>query len=105
MPMLDMPLKKLKSYKGLNPKPKDFDRYWDKALKEMRALDPKVTLTPHKTLKVPYAECFDMYWTGVGGARIHAKLLRPKTAPKPHPALCMFHGYSGSAGDRSHKLP
>ena len=102
--MLDMPLKKLKSYKGINPKPKDFDRYWDKALKEMRALDPKVTLTPHKTLKVPYAECFDMYWTGVGGARIHAKLLRPKAAPKPHPALCMFHGYSGSAGDWSHKL-
>jgi len=99
-----MPLSKLKTYKGINPKPKDFDRYWEKALREMRSVDPKVTLVPHKTLDAPFSECFDMYWTGVGGARIHAKLLRPKNAQKPHPALCMFHGYSGSAGDWSHKL-
>lgn len=104
MPILDMPLTKLKTYKGVNPKPKDFDVFWEKALKEMRALDPKVELKPNKTLKVSYADCYDLYWRGVGGARIHAKLLKPKNAPRPHPALCVFHGYSMSSGDWNDKL-
>jgi len=105
MPVLDLPLKKLKTYRGANPKPKDFDAYWDRALREMRALDPKMRLSPAKGVKASYAECFDMTWTGVGGARIHAKLLRPKRPAAKHPALCLFHGYSMSAGDWSDKLP
>ena len=42
MPMIDMPLEELKEYKGVNPKPADFDEYWEKALAEMNAVDPKV---------------------------------------------------------------
>jgi cephalosporin-C deacetylase len=102
MPILDMPLAKLKTYKGMNPRPKDFDVYWDKALREMGSVDPKVKLTPDKTIQVSYAEFFDLHWTGVGGARIHAKLKRPK---KPTgPAIVAFHGYSMSAGDWSDHL-
>lgn len=29
MPLVDMPLKELKKYRGTNPKPEDFDEYWD----------------------------------------------------------------------------
>lgn len=99
MPVLDMPLAKLKKYKGMNPRPKDFDAFWDRALREMRSLDPKVKLVPNKTLQVSYADFFDMTWTGVGGARIHAKLVRPKKISGRKPALLVFHGYSMSAGD------
>jgi cephalosporin-C deacetylase len=49
-------------------------------------------------------ECFHMYFTGVNGARVHAKLLRPEKAVSPHPAVLMFHGYSGNSGDWSDKL-
>ena len=94
-----MPLNKLKSYKGMNPKPRDFDAYWDRALQEMKAVDPKATLVPNPTLKVSYADFFDLYWTGVGGSRIHAKLVSPKDTSKKGPALLAFHGYSMSAGD------
>jgi cephalosporin-C deacetylase len=45
-----------------------------------------------------------MYFTGVGGARVHARLLRPKKAAGKHPAVLMFHGYTGSAGDWADKL-
>ncbi len=104
MPLLfDMPFEQLKTYQGTNPRPNDFDAYWDKALAEMRALDPQVELVP-SDFQAPYAECFHMYFTGVGGARVHAKLLRPKEAPTPHPAVLMFHGYSGSSGDWFDKL-
>ena len=104
MPLLfDMPLKKLKSYRGRNPKPADFEQFWAKSLAEMRALDPQIELQPAK-FQTEFAECFHLYFTGVDGARIHAKLLRPKQAPKPHPAVVMFHGYSGNCGDWLDKL-
>jgi cephalosporin-C deacetylase len=103
MPVFEMPLEQLRTYQGTNPRPADFDEYWDRALEEMRSLDAEVELVPHD-LTAPFAECFDLYFTGVGGARIHAKYLRPKGAAEPHPAVVMFHGYSGSSGDWADKL-
>jgi cephalosporin-C deacetylase len=103
MPLVDMPLAKLKEYEGRNPRPDDFDAYWDAAVAEMEAADPKVELIPHP-LNAPFAECFHLYFTGVGGARVHAKYLRPKGMAEPHPAVLMFHGYSGSSGDWADKL-
>ncbi|HPD16009.1 MAG TPA: alpha/beta fold hydrolase [Planctomycetota bacterium] len=104
MPLtFDFPLERLKTYQGINPRPADFDAYWDRALAEMHALDPQVTLTPAE-FQAPFAECFDLHFTGVGGARVYAKLLRPKSAPKPHPAVLLFHGYSGNSGDWWDKL-
>ncbi len=98
-----MQLNKLKKYQGRNPKPKDFDRYWARALREMRSTDPELELVPAK-FKVDCAECFDLYFTGAQGARIHAKYLRPKKSHKPHPAVVFFHGYSGSSGEWNDKL-
>jgi len=101
--MFDFPLEKLKTYLGINPRPADFDAYWDSALAEMRVLDPQVELVP-AAFQSPFADCFDMYFTGVGDARVYAKLLKPKNAPEPHPALLVFHGYSGDSGDWADKL-
>ncbi len=103
MPVFEMPLTELKTYQGRNPRPADFDEYWDRSLAEMHALDPQVELRPHP-LSASFAECFELYFTGVGGARVHAKYLRPSNAKKPHPAVLMFHGYSGSSGEWSDKL-
>ena len=103
MPIVDMPLAELECYEGRNPRPADMDAYWDKALAEMQAIDPQVELVPH-ALDAPFAECFDLYFTGVGGARVHAKYLRPAGTRAPHPALLQFHGYSSNSGDWSDKL-
>ncbi len=101
--MFDMPLEKLYTYQGRNPRPTDFDAFWDRGLAEMRAIDPQVELKP-APFQTPFAECLDMFFTGVGNARVHAKLLRPRHAPAPHPAILMFHGYSGNSGDWYDKL-
>ena len=45
-----------------------------------------------------------MYFTGIGGARIHAKLVRPKNIKSPQPAVLQFHGYSGDCGNWHNKL-
>jgi cephalosporin-C deacetylase len=104
MPLtFDFPLDKLKKYQGINPRPPDFDNFWDHAIEEMQSVNPQVKLVP-AAIQLPNAECFHMYFTGVGGARIHAKLLRPKNASRPHPAVVMFHGYTGDSGDFTDKL-
>jgi cephalosporin-C deacetylase len=103
MPVIDMPLERLREYKGVSPCPVDIDEYWDKALEEMRATNPEVELVPAK-FQVPFADCFNLYFTGVRGARIHAKYLRPKQVTENKPAILQFHGYSGSSGDWNDKL-
>ncbi|MCB0129327.1 MAG: acetylxylan esterase [Caldilineaceae bacterium] len=104
MPLLfDMPMEQLREYQGVNPRPADFDAFWDQGLAEVSALDPQIELVP-ADFQTPIADCYHLYFTGTGGARVHAKLLRPKTNAGPHPAVLMFHGYSGNSGDWSEKL-
>lgn len=98
MPLLDMPVEKLKQYQGINPKPDDFEQYWERALAELDATAPDVELIPADYTH-PTADCYDMYYNGVGGARIYAKLLVPKNIKKPAPAILRFHGYNGYSGD------
>lgn len=66
MPIVDMPLNELYQYKGRNPKPADFDAYWERALAELRGVDPQVQLVP-SDFQTPHAECMDLYYTGVRG--------------------------------------
>ncbi|MEI7025360.1 acetylxylan esterase [Paenibacillus sp. y28] len=103
MPLVDWPLEKLQQYQGMNRKPADFEEYWKTAVAEMRAVEPNVELVP-STFQVPSADCYDLYFTGVRGARIHAKYLRPKQAKGKLPALLNFHGYTGHSGDWADKL-
>lgn len=104
MPLtFDLPLEQLKTYLGKNPRPSNFDSFWDQGLAEMRSIDSKVELIKAK-FQSPNVECFHLFFTGVGGARVHAKLLRPANAPTPHPAVLLFHGYTGNAGDWVDKL-
>jgi cephalosporin-C deacetylase len=103
MPLIDMPLADLYKYQGINPKPLDHDAFWEAALQEMHDMDAKVELVPSQ-FQAPGAECFDLYFTGVRNARIHAKYLRPTRSQTPHPAVIMFHGYTQDSGDWSDKL-
>ena len=104
MPLsFDMPLEKLKSYKGSTPKPQDFDLFWDTKLIDVTNIDPKVEIIPSK-FQTSFAECFDLYFTSTKNARIHAKLVHPKKSTTPNPAIIMFHGYAGDSGDWSDKL-
>jgi len=104
MPLtFDLPLEQLRTYRGINPRPVDFDHFWDDGLREMKAVDPDVKLVPAE-FQVPGVECSHLYFTGVGGARVHAKFLRPQNMTKPCPALLQFHGYACNSSDWSTKL-
>lgn len=106
MPLIDLPLSKLRRYRGRNPRPADFDRYWRDALHELDATPPRAEFVPNPTLSTAKAECFDLWFDGLGGARLHAKYVRPRAraGSERHRAVLMFHGYSGNSGDWLPKL-
>jgi cephalosporin-C deacetylase len=99
-----MPLEQLYRYQGCSPRPQDFDRYWEESLAELDATKPNISLTPSREFSAPGAECLDLYFTGVGGARVYAKLLRPVVRRTSAPAVLMFHGYHSNSGRWHDKL-
>ena len=85
------------------PGPADFDAYWEQAQRELAAVDAAVELVPAQ-FQAPFARCDHLYFTGVGGPRVHAKLLRPAARAAPGPAVLMFHGYRGQSPEWSEML-
>jgi cephalosporin-C deacetylase len=102
--LIDKPIPELLTYEGRNPRPADHDRYWERALAELDAQELRPELIP-APFSGFFAECFDLWFTGVGGARIHAKYVRPKKIFGKIPGVLKFHGYSANAGDWFHLLP
>jgi cephalosporin-C deacetylase len=98
-----MPLEKLYEYRGLNECPADIDAYWDHGIAEMEALGTGFELVESE-YRFPGVECFELFFTGVGGARIHCRLARPARREGKLPGPCVFHGYSGSCGQFSDLL-
>ncbi len=100
MPLIDMPLEKLREYQGRNPRPADFDAYWDRAIVEMHALGVEHELEP-AIFQTDRVKCSHLFFRGVGGARVHAKLLQPKErlvgGAARGPAVVVFHGYTGAS--------
>ncbi len=120
MPLnFDMPFDSLASYAGRNPRPDDFDAYWERALDELERTPIDLELAPAAVSppagtgrRAPFAEYRDLWFTGIGGARVHAKLVRPvgdaaarsAGANGKGPAVLQFHGYSADSGDWQSKL-
>lgn len=94
-------IEELLKYQGSSPKPRDFDAYWERALKELDAqpLDYELVKAEFQT---PLAECYHLYFTGVGGARVHAKFAKPTrqdAGSRKGIGLALFHGYHTGSGD------
>ena len=107
MPLVDLPLSELYRYQGRNPRPADFDAYWDRALRELDGIDPAPVLSPAEGNPSRGCDCFDLWFSSIGGAKIYAKYLRPKralAAAQRHPAIVRFHGYSANSGGWAEKF-
>jgi cephalosporin-C deacetylase len=99
----DLPFEELLTYEGRTPRPADHDEYWERALADLAAVPADVVIEPAE-FQTPLARCSHLWFTGTGGARVHAKLLQPIAPTAPHPALLQFHGYTGGSGDWSSRL-
>ena len=104
MPMIDMPVAELDKYYGVNPKPDDFEEYWKTALSDLEKVPPQIEMKK-APFQSPAVECYDLYFTGMNGARIYVKHLRPKNVKGKIPAVLQFHGYTGYCGSYVEKIP
>lgn len=93
----------LKNYKGLGEAPADYDEYWARAKKDLENVSLEYELVKSDFV-TRSCEAYDLYFTGVGGARIHCQFLKPKNITGKIPAIAMFHGYWGNCGEWSGKL-
>ena len=96
MPLIDMPLEQLKVYQGINPRPADFDEFWDRSLAEMNAIDPQARFIPYPFAS-KIADCFELRFTSTKGALVYAKFARPKNIQQKIPAVLNFHGLAASS--------
>ncbi|OKP82761.1 acetylesterase [Paenibacillus helianthi] len=102
--MSERSLPQLKAYQGSSPKPADFDSFWERALADLDTQTMDYELVPAEFTS-ELAECFHLYFTGVGGAKVHCKYVRPKKSEQVKgPGVVMFHGYSCDSGDWMEKV-
>ncbi len=70
------------------PEPKDFDRFWRRKIKELRAVPVNPVLTEKPSDK-PDVAYFTVKMDHLGGKNVHGQLAKPKRAGK-FPAIVIF---------------
>lgn len=101
--LFDFKTEPLKDYRGVGEAPREYEAYWDRA-RQALAEAPLSYELEKADFSCRSAEAYDLYFTGVGGARIHCQLLKPKGLSSKIPAVAMFHGYWTHSGDWTGKL-
>ena len=100
-------MEKYLNYKGISPFPDDFDNFWNEEINKADEFFEKELKYEmiKKDFGIPFAECYDLYFNGTGGARIYSKLIIPKgTKDKKIPFILKFHGYQGQSSDWSRNI-
>ena len=98
-----MSLEEMRNYQGTNPRPGDFDSFWEEETEQLNIWDPQPSLVA-SSVRFLSAECFDLYFRGTDHAKIHAKYIRPREYKGRLPVIFLFHGYTGDSGDWWDKL-
>lgn len=83
-------------YSGLTPVPDDFDAFWDARMAEADAVALEYGITPSEIPPYGTVDYLDLHFCGMGGARLYAKYVKPRSAA-PLPLVLQFHGYPGAS--------
>ena len=104
MPLIDMPLDRSCAYQGRNPRPADFDAFWDGGARETARPDPRAGAEPARLERAATPNASTCGSRGSAGAGPRRSTSRPAAGGETHPAVLMFHGYTGSSGEWLDKL-
>lgn len=97
MPFSAERLAELEACRGKNPIPADFDEFWAARIAEADAVPLDYEILPSDQIpELGSCTYYDLYFTGMGGARVYAKCAVPKLpGGGPVPLVLQFHGYPG----------
>lgn len=96
MPVVDMPLEKLKKYTGTNPIPEDFDAFWDERMKEVENHKLNYNIDSSEINGFKSCSYYDLWFEGINGEKVYAKYIKPNL-DYDIPLIMQFHGYPGSS--------
>ncbi|MGI6879449.1 acetylxylan esterase [Microbacterium sp. gxy059] len=97
MPRFDLSPAELRAYRPEVAEPADFDAFWERTLRESRALaEPVRVRRVDGPLRV--IEAYDVTFSGFGGDPVAAWLTLPANAEGPLPAVVEYIGYGGGRG-------
>ncbi|MGM7697764.1 acetylxylan esterase [Microbacterium sp. A84] len=102
MPLTDMPLDDLRSFRPDVAEPNDFDDFWNATLAASRAAATEPRLVAAET---PISQLIveDLTFSGFGGEPIRAWVTRPRSG-KALPAVVEYIGYGGGRGIAGERL-
>ena len=103
MPLNDLPITELRSYRPEVAEPRDFEEFWAGTIAQARALGGVVQFTPVET-PISELDIVDMTFPGYGGDPVRAWLTKPKGATGPLPTVVEYVGYGGGRGLAGEKL-
>lgn len=83
-------------YQGMTACPADFDEFWAARMAEADEVPLQWHIEPSEIAPFATCEYLDLWFVGMGGARLYAKYLRP-TSDGPLPLVLQFHGYPGAS--------
>lgn len=99
--MIDtLTLEQMRTYRGRQEIPANFDDFWDEALEKVATL-PEYTLT-EQPFQIRNAVCYDLWFDGTNNGKVFAKCVFPKAEKSP--VVFYFHGYQGQSPDWSQCL-
>ncbi len=96
MPVVDMPLEKLREYKGTNILPSDFEEFWDNRMVEVNTHELKYEIKESEIDGFDNCKFLELCFKGIDGGNVYAKYLRPNT-DENIPLILQFHGYPGAS--------
>ncbi len=100
MPLFDLPVEELRTYRPDLPEPADFDAFWDRTLAEARTYPLDVqAVTVDSGLRL--VEVQDVTFAGFGGQPVKAWLTRPAGDDRDLPVVVEYQGYGGGRGSRT----
>mgnify|MGYP002224608525 CR=1 FL=1 len=77
-------------------RPSDFDLFWKDRMAEADAVGLDYAIGAASVTDAVTCQLFDLWYTGMCGARLHAKYLKP-VSDEPVPLVLQFHGYPGAS--------
>lgn len=89
-------LEEIKTYRGRDEVPEDFDAFWDGEVKNVST--PPSYHLEERDFHIPQVKCYELTFEGSKEGKVYARIVLPKSEEKV-PLIFHFHGYMGRGWD------
>ena len=89
-------VEEMKTYKGRDEVPQDFDAFWDGEIDKVSVLQDYQL--EERDFHIPNVKCYELTFKGTRDGLVYARVVLPKSEEKV-PVVFHFHGYMGRCWD------